>query len=267
MHLIACPLGAAASDRFVPRHAIAVGWRWHRVLKSVPVGRQIGGVSKPTVVGDKDVIHPSRSRSRSLRSSSCRTTGAIAAVSGKPTRASFFRRRSVRQRPPIFCGSVASGKGFLTAAAHRRVGRLGYADFDRALMGPVAVSFKYAAAAAATRCHKGNNPNGKNILSLAAAIALCTATINTGATAAYRRGRRWVSGHFRSDFGHDTFSLGERPGCIFAPSLEPCGLGMWLAGWLSLLRRVGLPVRLHSLHLLYLRRWVTQGLLWCFLQC
>jgi hypothetical protein len=89
-------------------------------------------------------------------------------------------------------------------------------------------SFKYAAAAAATRCHKGNNPNGKNILSLAAAIALCTATINTGATAAYRRGRHWVSGHFRSDFGHDTFSLGERPSCIFAPSLEPWD---WGGGW------------------------------------
>jgi hypothetical protein len=41
-----------------------------------------------------------------------------------------------------------------------------------------------------------------NILGLAAAIALCTATINTGATAAYGHGSHSVNGHFRSYFGH-----------------------------------------------------------------
>jgi len=45
----------------------------------------------------------------------------------------------------------------------------------------------------------------RNILILAAAAAICTAIMNTGATAAYGRGRHWVSGHFRSDFGHNAF--------------------------------------------------------------
>jgi hypothetical protein len=41
-----------------------------------------------------------------------------------------------------------------------------------------------------------------NILGLAAAIALCTATINTDATAANGRDSHSVNGHFRSYFGH-----------------------------------------------------------------
>ena len=41
-------------------------------------------------------------------------------------------------------------------------------------------------------------------------------------------------------------------------SCRALGLGWRLVGRLSLLRRVGLPVRLRSLQLLPLRRWLTQ---------
>ena len=67
----------------------------------------------------------------------------------------------------------------------------------------------------------------KNILILAAAAAICTAIMNTGATAAYGRGRHWVSGHFRSDFGHSAFRRGVQRH-RFVPSLEPWD---WGGGW------------------------------------
>jgi hypothetical protein len=48
----------------------------------------------------------------------------------------------------------------------------------------------------------------RNILGFGAAIALCTATMTTGAIAAQGRGSHWVRGHFHNAFGHNAFSLG-----------------------------------------------------------
>jgi hypothetical protein len=66
-----------------------------------------------------------------------------------------------------------------------------------------------------------------NILGLTAAIALCTATINTGATAANGRGGHSVNVHFRSYFGHGVSRRGiqRHP---FVPSHEPWD---WGGGW------------------------------------
>jgi hypothetical protein len=70
----------------------------------------------------------------------------------------------------------------------------------------------------------GTNRMRRSILILAAAIALSAAIMNTGATAAYGRGRHWVSDHFRSDFGHRAFRRGDQRH-RFAPSLEPWDWG------------------------------------------
>jgi hypothetical protein len=67
----------------------------------------------------------------------------------------------------------------------------------------------------------------RNILGLAAAMALCTVSMDTGATAEYSRGSPSVSGHFRSSSGHGAFRRGAQRH-RFVPSLE---LADWDGGW------------------------------------
>ena len=64
-----------------------------------------------------------------------------------------------------------------------------------------------------------------NILGLAAAIALCTATINTGATAANGRGGHSVNVHFRSYFGHGVSWRGSERGGLRHPSILRASAG------------------------------------------
>jgi hypothetical protein len=67
----------------------------------------------------------------------------------------------------------------------------------------------------------------RNILGFGAAIALCTATMTTGALAAHGRGSHWVRGHFHNGFGHNAFSRGLHRH-RFAPSVD---FWDWGGGW------------------------------------
>ena len=67
----------------------------------------------------------------------------------------------------------------------------------------------------------------RNILGFGAAIALCTATMTTGAIAAHGRGSHWVRGHFHNGFGHNAFSRGLHRH-RFAPNVD---FWDWGGGW------------------------------------
>jgi hypothetical protein len=67
-------------------------------------------------------------------------------------------------------------------------------------------------------------------LGIAAAVALCAATMSTDAPAAHGHGH-WARGHFHNDFRHYTFSR-SLPRHRFAPSVDFWGLGGgWWAGY------------------------------------
>ena len=67
-------------------------------------------------------------------------------------------------------------------------------------------------------------------LGIAAAVALCAATMSTDAPAAHGHSH-WARGHFHNGFRHYAFSRGL-PRHRFAPSVDFWGLGGgWWAGY------------------------------------